>query len=83
MSVWTTLKETASFDKGSERVIARIVQADDDRRLLDLRMHYQDDSGNWKPTRRGLAIPEDLMEDLRAMVNGLCNEANELREAGR
>ncbi len=82
MSDWKTLKETASFEKGGERVIARIVETRD-RRLLDLRTHYQDDNGNWKPTRRGLAIPEDLMEDLRLMVNGLCDEANELREAGR
>ena len=82
MSDWKTLKETASFQKGGEQIVARIVQGKD-MRFLDLRTHYLDDSGNWKPTRRGLAIPEDLLEDLRSMVNGLCDEANELREAGQ
>ena len=36
---------------------------------LDIRRYYLDDQGEWKPTRKGIRIPEHLVEPvLSAMV---------------
>lgn len=41
-----------------------------DRDYLDIRNYYEDESGEWKPTRKGVAIPvefyDELMEGLAA-----------------
>jgi len=76
-----TLKDVVGIEKGAECIRARITEMDGKRRL-DLRTFYQDDDGEWKPTRRGVSVPEDLLEDLRGAVNKLCDKANEMREAG-
>lgn len=35
-----------------------------DRDYLDIRNFYEADDGEWKPTRKGIAIPVDLYRDL-------------------
>lgn len=41
-----------------------------DRDYLDIRNYYEDDAGEWKPTRKGIAVPvefyDELMESLAA-----------------
>ena len=82
MSDFVTLSEVAEFEKGAERVKARVVQSDD-RRFLDIRAYYADKTGEWRPSRRGLAIPEELGPELFATVEQLVKEADSLRLAGK
>ena len=37
-----------------------------DRDYLDIRNFYETDEGEWKPTRKGIAIPVDLYDELMA-----------------
>ena len=37
-----------------------------DRDYLDIRNFYETDEGEWKPTRKGIAVPVDLYDDLMA-----------------
>jgi hypothetical protein len=35
-----------------------------DRDYLDIRNFYEAEDGEWKPTRKGIAVPVDLYDDL-------------------
>jgi len=35
-----------------------------DRDYLDIRNFYETEDGEWKPTRKGIAIPVDLYDEL-------------------
>ena len=37
-----------------------------DRDYLDIRNFYETDEGEWKPTRKGIAVPVDLYDELMA-----------------
>lgn len=37
-------------------------------RYVDIRQYYLDDDGEWKPTRRGVTFPPDLIGEA---INGL------------
>lgn len=36
-----------------------------DRDLVDIRTYYQDDTGDWKPTRKGICVTAEQWPDLR------------------
>ncbi|MCR4403860.1 MAG: transcriptional coactivator p15/PC4 family protein [Candidatus Acetothermia bacterium] len=38
------------------------------REYLDLRNFYLDENNEWKPTRKGIAIPTELYEELMAAL---------------
>ncbi|MFC2077876.1 transcriptional coactivator p15/PC4 family protein [Candidatus Bipolaricaulota bacterium] len=53
-----------SIDKGmGSRIHVRISKFRD-RDYLDIRNFYETDDGEWKPTRKGVAVPVDLYDDL-------------------
>jgi len=59
-----------AIDKGlGNRIHIRISEFRE-RDYLDIRNYYEDDAGEWKPTRKGIAIPvefyDELMEGLTA-----------------
>lgn len=37
-----------------------------DRDYLDIRNFYETDEGEWKPTRKGIAVPVELYDELMA-----------------
>ena len=39
-----------------------------DRDYLDIRNFYEADEGEWKPTRKGIAVPVDLVPQLLAAL---------------
>jgi len=52
------------IDKGlGSRVHVRVSKFRD-RDYLDIRNFYETDDGEWKPTRKGIAIPVDLYDEL-------------------
>ncbi len=72
------IEETGYFDKGNESIRARIVEVGKARKL-DIRAYHLDNDGNWRPTRRGLSIHEDLQEEFVTAVIHMCNRADALR----
>lgn len=37
--------------------------------FLDVRVYYEDDSGEWRPTKKGIAISKDNLEPLIKLLN--------------
>ena len=35
-----------------------------DRDYLDIRNYYEDDAGEWKPTRKGISVPVEFYDDV-------------------
>jgi hypothetical protein len=48
------------------------------REYLDLRNFYLDDNDEWKPTKKGIAVPVELYDELMAALK----EAGEALEEG-
>jgi len=59
-----------AIDKGLGNRIHIRISRFKDRDYLDIRNYYEDDAGEWKPTRKGIAVPvefyDELMESLVA-----------------
>ena len=39
-----------------------------ERDYLDIRNYYEDENGEWKPTRKGIAIPVEFYDELVAAI---------------
>ena len=53
-----------AIDKGlGNRIHIRISEFRD-RDYLDIRNYYEDDAGEWKPTRKGIAVPVEFYDEL-------------------
>jgi hypothetical protein len=52
------------IDKGMGNRIHIRLSRFRDRDYLDIRTFYEADDGEWKPTRKGIAIPVDLYSEL-------------------
>jgi len=56
----------SAIDKSlGNRIHIRISQFKD-RDYLDIRNYYEDDAGEWKPTRKGVAVPVEFYDELMA-----------------
>jgi Transcriptional Coactivator p15 (PC4) len=60
----------SAIDKGLGNRIHIRISRFKDRDYLDIRNYYEDDAGEWKPTRKGIAVPvefyDEVMESLAA-----------------
>ena len=45
--------------------------------FVDIRSHYEDSAGEWKPTKNGIAIPKDKIESLIELLQDAHKRANE------
>ena len=53
-----------AIDRGlGNRIHIRISEFRD-RDYLDIRNYYEDDAGEWKPTRKGIAVPVEFYDEL-------------------
>jgi len=70
-----------SIDKGMGSRIHIRLSKFRDRDYLDIRNFYEADDGEWKPTRKGIAVPVDLYDEL---MEGLAAAKEEIgkRAAG-
>ena len=60
----------SAIDKSlGNRIHVRISQFKD-RDYLDIRNYYEDDAGEWKPTRKGIAVPVEFYDELMASLAG-------------
>ena len=44
------------------------------RKYLDIRTYYRSDDGEWKPTKKGVTIPPDAIEDLIQAVSNIAKK---------
>ena len=70
-----------AIDKGLGNRIHIRISRFKDRDYLDIRNYYEDDAGEWKPTRKGIAVPvefyDELMESLAAAKDEISKRAKE------
>ena len=53
----------------SDDIIIRISESEYlDHKYIDIRQYYKDSTGEFKPTKRGITFPPDLLEDV---ISGL------------
>jgi hypothetical protein len=57
-----------AIDKGMGNRVHVRVSRFRDRDYLDIRNFYEAEDGEWKPTRKGIAVPVDLYDDLMAAL---------------
>lgn len=59
----------SSIDKSlGNRIHVRISRFKE-RDYLDIRNYYEDDAGEWKPTRKGISVPVEFYDDvMKALV---------------
>jgi len=58
-----------SIDKGLGNRIHIRISRFKDRDYLDIRNYYEDDAGEWKPTRKGIAVPVEFYDELMESMN--------------
>jgi hypothetical protein len=52
----------AEIGKNASGVIRVSITGFNDHRFIDCRVYYQDDSGEWKPTKKGIALNEGTID---------------------
>ena len=58
----------SEFRKNSQEVVRVSLTEFKGHQLLDLRVYYEDDAGELKPSRKGVALSVDLYAELRKAV---------------
>ena len=69
-------KVAYEFDKGNEEVVRATVSEFAGKRRADLRIYFKGNDGKWHPTKRGVSLTIDMVEELQAAVNKLAEAAN-------
>jgi len=66
-------KVVSTFKRNPTEEVRATLKEFRGRRYLDLRIYYQDDAGEWKPTRKGVSLSTDFMPELKEAVIALEN----------
>lgn len=59
MSFWDSEEVLAEVDKGEERIYVKRVTKGT-RTYIDVRTFWLDDTDEWRPSKKGIAIPIEL-----------------------
>lgn len=51
--------------------------------LVDIRVYYQDEQGEWRPTKRGVSLSVDSFAELREAISKVEERLNELPAGGK
>ena len=71
MSFWDSEDLLAEIEKGAERIFVKRVTKGASS-YIDIRTFWLDDSDEWRPSKKGIAIPIELAGDVAdAMRKGL------------
>ena len=57
-----------TFDKNSKEEVRASVEEFRGRPVINIRVFYRDETGDWKPGKQGLALSVDRYRDLASMV---------------
>ena len=78
MNKWTMTRTMSrvvhEFEKNGLEVVRFALTEFKGHQLVDVRVFYQDDEGEWRPTKKGVSLSIDLIEDL-------CEGIRKLQEA--
>jgi hypothetical protein len=66
---------TYEFDKGNKEIIRATVSDFAGKRRADLRVYFKTDDGAWRPTKRGVSLPVDMVGELQKAVTKLAEVA--------
>ena len=58
----------AQFEKNATEVVRVSLTEFHGRKLIDLRVYYTDDKGEYRPTRKGISLAVDGYTDFRSAV---------------
>jgi hypothetical protein len=50
--------------------------------FIDVRTYYQNDAGEWCPTRKGITIAIDLLDEFKTAIAGLAVDETPARRRG-
>jgi hypothetical protein len=64
----------AEFQQNAVEHIRLVLQEYKGKRLIDLRIYYQDDAGEWLPTKKGMALTVEQWPELRQAMATLAHE---------
>ena len=56
------------IQKNSTEKIRVSIESYKGHEFIDVRVYYEDDTGEWRPTKKGIAIPTDKAEELLALI---------------
>ena len=42
--------------------------------LVDIRIHYKDENGDLKPTRKGISVREDILDDVVSTLSSFAQD---------
>ena len=45
--------------------------------FVDIRAYYEDSTGEWRPTKKGIAIPKDKIESLVSLLQDAACQVND------
>ena len=54
----------ADLEKNQRERIRVSIEDYHDHRFIDCRVYYQGDTGTWRPTRKGIALNPDCLDDV-------------------
>ncbi len=74
-------KVVHSFKRTPTEEVRATVREYRGRTYIDLRIYYMDNSGEWRPTRKGIALSTEFLTDLRTCVNKFEEELKALEQA--
>lgn len=71
MAFWDSEEILAELDKGTERIFVKRVTKGQ-RSYVDVRTFWADDEDEWRPSKKGIAIPVELAREVaEAIQKGL------------
>jgi hypothetical protein len=70
-------KVVAKFKRNPTEEVRAGIKEFKGRRYIDVRIYYQDDKQEWKPTRKGISLATDFMPELKQAVLAIEKELQE------
>ena len=64
----------AQFEKNKKEEVRVSIETFHGRKIINIRVFYKDDDGNWNPGKQGLALSVDRYKDLAGAVLELGRE---------
>lgn len=66
-------KNYAEIEKGEDLVKVSLTEFKG-RQYVEIRTYYMADDGEWKPTRKGITLPPDLMKKVNSALSKALDE---------
>lgn len=71
------MTEVASFQKNAREVVRVSLDQFNGCDVINLRVWFQTDSGEWRPGKQGIALRQDKLPDLAEAIEAACRAVRE------